>query len=269
VTGPVACACGRPVPDQAYACPHCADRLATELGEVAGLGDALDDTYSRQGRFSSAIGVLAHSPVQPLPWDERASTCARTLRNTLSTWCRVVTGERGTDPPADTLAAMAGHLAANLEWLRHHPAAAECVDELCRAVAAARYAVDRPRERLYAGPCWRDVDGGECPGELYAVLGAAEVACPVCGWLFEVAERRAWLLEAARDVLATATLVSAALSRLDLAVTPERLWKWRERGRIFNHSAPGDDPTYRVGDVIDLLDAYAAQQAQREARKAG
>jgi hypothetical protein len=268
----VTCPCGRPVPDQAYCCSTCGNRLGGHLAEVTPqLALALDDTFSRQSRGGNlTIGAHAHTFVPPAPWDERASTTGRQLRSTLTTWCRVVDEERGTSPPADTLPAMAAHLAGNLEWIRHHPAAAECVDDVCRGVAAAWHAVDRHPDRLYAGPCWRkdDVTGAACSGELYAGLDAVVAVCPVCNWRFDVAERRAWLLEAARDVLASATLISAALSRLEVPVTVDRLWQWQHRGRVFNHSAPGEDPTYRVGDVIDLLDAWAVQQAERAARKA-
>jgi hypothetical protein len=254
----------------AFACPSCATRLATRLHEIVGLPEALADAFARQTRTTTDVGVHTQGAATPLPWDERASAAARALRAALGTWTRVVCEERGTEPPADTLPAMAELLAANLEWLRHQPAAGQAVDDLCRAVDDAWHAVDRRPDRLYAGQCWRDTGSGQqCPGELYAALTAATVTCPVCGGQFDVVKRRAWLLEAARDVIANATLVSAALTRLDVPVTADRLWKWNQRGRIFNHSRPGAQPTYRVGDVIDLLDAYAVQQVEREARKAG
>lgn len=276
--------CERPTGDQAYACSSCSGRLARALGDVAALTEALDDAISRQTRTSSGIGVASRSADRPLPWDQHASLAASTLRGTLSTWARLVAEERGRDLPADTMPAMAAYLLGQLEWIRHHPAAAEAVEQIRDAVTGAVRAVDRRPDRLYAGPC--GIEG--CPGELYAKLGAQWVSCRVCSTEYDVAVRREWMLTAAEDVWATSELISAALSRLGHPVTTAMLRGLKHRGRLLNRNTRAkrdrggeyvrdrdgelvqDGPDeFRVGDVMDILAENARAAAGHADRKAG
>src|SRR6266568_5100821 len=178
-------ACGRPTPDQAYVCQGHADRLERALGDVPALWEELDTVLTKQARYAAAEfrrGEMA------LPFNPVAAELGFVLRNTLSTWCRLISEERGRVlPDTDTPAAVAGWLLHHTTWLRHHRAGHEAVEEITSAVNAIRKAVDRPPERIYAGPC------KDCGGDMYAKPDAASVDCRPCGLSYDVAEMLEWM----------------------------------------------------------------------------
>ena len=246
--------CSRPVADQAYACGPCGARLDGLLAEAVALAPELAVTVARQTATGGRGG--AKSAEVPLPFDPAASSAAWALGNTLVSWACHVAAERGVDLPRATTPAdpvtsatvAAGWLRGHVEWLRHRPEVDEAVDEIGYAVAEARRHVDHHRpDRWYAGPC-------DCGRDLYARPGAATVDCPDCDLTWPVAERREWLLASAREVLATATVISQALTALDVPVTPARLWQWAKRGRLLSRDTDRRGrPLYRVGDILDRL----------------
>lgn len=296
------CECGRPIQDTAVVCPHCAHQLDAALHELAdhqGLAYDLDITLSKQANITSAnTAGQAEEPqaktpgtlrTSQLPFHGGASRAASELKTVLVTWARIVIKETGAGtvptlgpacrscqhhscrdirtrglPAADTIAGIAAWLRPYVGWLRYHEAGQEAVDGICDAVAAARRCIDRPAERLYAGPC-------TCGADLYARLDAAHVVCrdvaheEALSWPVE--ERRRWLLKSAEDVLATTTEISRALTRYQQPVTPEMLRGYVHRKRLGARGAravPGRKepvPLYRLGDVLDIL----AQQAEKVA----
>jgi len=277
------CACSRPSPD-AELCAHCGHLLRKTLGEISeyhGLGWDLDLALSRQVRIERPTGKAEPDPElrqpgtlrpTPSPYDHAASVAARALHNTLATWCRFIDEHltprpagpfchrcahgscqliRDRDLPDDTITSIARWLIPRAGWLRHHPAGAEALDEIQDAVRAARRAVDRPADRLYAGPCQ------ECGIDLYARVDAAFVTCPACEESWSVGELREWLLDSAQDVLATATEISRALTRYASPVTPSAIRGYVHRGRLVPHGERMEGgraiPLYRLGDVTAIL----------------
>lgn len=142
-----------------------------------------------------------------------------------------------------------------LEWLRHQREAAEAMAELREAAREVERIVDRPRDRWYAGPCWAELpDDGRCEVELYAVPGAKVVRCRECRAEHDAAGRKEWLLAEARDVLAHAALIAAALTALDMPVAVGTVYSWASRGRIVSHGLDQlGRPLYKVGEAMDLL----------------
>jgi hypothetical protein len=245
------CACGRPSPD-ATVCPACAYRLTDALTDVTGprgLAYDLDVATARQARLGDRNG--SRPTETPVPYDARASEAAAHLKGVLVGWARVVCEDYGADLPPDDLAAIAAWLRPRVGWLRHHPAAVEAHDEIVEAVRAARRVIDRPADRLYAGPC------DQCGGDLYARPGALAVECRPCELVYEVEARRAWLLEALEEHLATTIEISRALTSLAQPVTPNMIYGYVHRGRLIprSHRAEGRKtiPLYRVGDVLDIV----------------
>lgn len=288
--------CGRPVPDNAYICPRCAEHLERALGDVTAVVDEFNpprypdddsvpeylrgkvhmprDTFGRQPstvwdaptaergnlprelettRYRQATtgrngGKAAETPV---PWDQRAREAAWVLENAISTWARVIEEERGKDLPEDTsTASLARWMLGSVEWLRHHQAGAEALDEITSAVANAAHAVDIRPERWYAGPC------DTCGTDLYGKPASAHVICPndECGQVYDVKQRREQLLAAAEDRLANAALISRAVTSLGEPVKADRIRQWASRGRIVAHSVDlKGRPLYRIGDVLDLV----------------
>lgn len=275
------CDCGRPVQD-AFCCGACAGQLEDALRTITGYQGR--DTWAHGLDVDLDVALMRLSKIggggkrtgdAPLLYDPRASTAAAALRTTLVGWVRVAhesSGAYGASEalPADTLSAKAGWLLERVERLRHHEAAGEAVRDITGAVQHALRIVDRPPERWYAGICGADLaDHDWCHEDLYARVGAVLVQCPACAAVWDVAERRAWLLKQAEDVLAHAALIAQSLSALGTPVTKVMITRWVADGRLLDR---GTDATerklYRLGDVIDLAHEHAQRQAVRTARKA-
>lgn len=135
------------------------------------------------------------------------------------------------------------------------------------------------RERLSAGVCGT---------HMFAQLGDRVVRCPACGTEYLIAARREWMLEQVRDVWARPAVIAAALAALDLDLTQNRLDQWISRDKRRHRSCwpgtpcghivpvaldsdeldakgrPVGRPMYRVGDVLDRVEALRAERAARE-----
>jgi hypothetical protein len=252
--------CGRPQGDDATFCAACAHLLDASLADVCayhGLAYDLDIAITRQARIGSRDG--SRPATAPMPYDDRAAKTAEHLRGVLASWALLVIQETRADAPADqTLTGLAAWFRARVGWLRHHVAGAEAHDEITTAVRAARRVCDRPADRLYAGPC-------DCGTDLYGRLDASYVVCPgaECDAVWNVEDRRRWLLHSAEDVLATPLEISRALTRYAQPVTPSAIRGYVHRGQLSARGARTEGhreiPVYRLGDVLDIL----ARQAER------
>ncbi len=176
--------CTRPV-DDADICALCSRDLARALGHIPWLEQQLDIAISRQTRYAAATDG-ARTTDTAIVHNVAASASASHLRATLVAWCRLTHEEAGADLPADTLTAMSRHLLSRTEWLRHHPAAFDAVDEITHAVRDAQRVVDTPPNRttFAVGPCPETGHGdAACPGEVRAFIPAdeAEPARMECG----------------------------------------------------------------------------------------
>lgn len=190
--------CTRPVSD-ASCCTRCRDGLARDLGDVDALDEQLTIVLCRQTAYAERNGP--RSSTVPLPVDMRASEAAWVLRNTLTTWCRVLGwSEKGSDRAVDGISGVpATHeprqdergaaggwrtsreavsnpelstwLLARVELIRHHEAADEIITEIEYAVRLVRNVVDSPAHRTTfpVGPCPEN-----CPGEIRAYIPTAD-----------------------------------------------------------------------------------------------
>ena len=235
--------CDRPVGD-GYCCQTCADKLSRALGDVPALWAELDVVLTRQARYSDPEG---RGGDKALPFNLKASDTGEALRGTLNTWCRLIAEERGKDLPEDHPAAVARWLLNHVTWLRHHRAGADAVDEITSVVHKVRYIVDRPAERIYAGPC-RD-----CNGDMYGKPGAAKVECRPCGLEYDVAEMVAWMHSELRGKLVTAREATVLLGRMGLPVQQKTIDKWFERKHIQGrgHNQAGKR-LYLFDELVDL-----------------
>lgn len=261
--------CGKPVTD-ADVCTDCANRCGIALGEVSWLMHELDLVITRQTARAEHVGGPSAERPLAFAWD--ASDLRWALENTVTTWARVVVEEKPnvSDPAGLSTGLVAAWLTGQVEWLRHHPAAAEAVDEITACVYRAKRAIDIRPERLYAGPCTtKDESGRECKHDLYADPSSAVVTCPACRTRYDVAERKAWLMETARDHLATASEASRLCwTMLGDLVTTAMVRGYVRRGKLASHAVRvengRDVALYRIGDVIDA--AQAARFDEREER---
>lgn len=256
------CTCGETTRDHAYVGDDCADKLAKALGDIPDLEDELEITMSRQKGvdYSQVGGTSVKSPEMPLPIHLGAVEARTHLRALLWSWALfcTTTGVRNSSPDGDALPG--GSLYSMSTWLQWRvdgltlvEKGPDAVSTIVEAVERCRRVIDRPAERLYAGRCGGT--DGECPEDLYAAKDSRGVECTGCGTMWDVSERRTWLLAEAEEVLGTATELARAVSWLGSApLTAERVRQWAKRGRIEvkGHDRKGD-PTYRVGDAIDLM----------------
>lgn len=243
--------CTAPVPDLAHVCTRCARGLALDLAAVPGLVAELDVALSKQARMGSGVG--GRSAEVPLPFDATASAVGGDLAAVLASWAALVVERRGVPAPPPSSAACARWLAGHVEWLRHHEAGGDAVTEIRGAVRAVRRVIDRPEGRVYAGPC------STCSAPLYARPGAAEVACRACATddaelVYDVQERRQWMLGRINDLLMYSTAAGAALRAVGVQVADSTIRYLAQQQRIQPH---GHDErgriVYRLGDIIEEL----------------
>ncbi len=275
------CRCGKPTRDAAYSCDQCSDNLATALGEVPWLDGELETTttgargvdYAATGGSTiSTVGETwkgdapelgAH--IQPAPVHWGASDAKAHLKALLVSWVLFCEAEavRHSSPkdgyPADTLGALSAWLLWRVDGLALHEIGPDAVDEITEAVTKCKGIIDRRPDKWFAGPCNEpDENDVLCGADLYAGSSKGAVACRDCGTTYDVAARRAWLLEAAHDRLADAATLARAISWLGTEpVNSARVRKWAERGRITAKGHEGLKPLYRIGDAIILLAADA------------
>ena len=145
---------------------------------------------------------------------------------------------------------MAAWLLNHIEWLRHHRAGHEAVEEITSAVYEAARVIDRPPERIYAGPCQ------ECGEDLYAKSGAATVKCRLCGEGHDVAAMQEWMKSQVYGRLVTAREGAALLSRFALPTKQATIDTWVQRKRLV---PKGHNPEGRRLYLFDDLVALAAR----------
>ena len=222
--------------------------------------------------------------------ESRGTKVADETRNTVTTWARVVLEEwppittpmctdslcRRCNPlraeawarsaPIDTVRSCCVYLTRMLRHIAGADWAAELLEELLHAETQLRKLVDNPPERWYAGPCTAGMDGLEwaalCGEDLYASIDRDVVTCRECDSVYDIADRRTWLLAAAEDRLETAQNLAHALVLLADIDTDERrlanrIRQWSARGRIAVRDTVLEGsklrPRYRLGDALDLV----------------
>ncbi|MEV6897475.1 hypothetical protein [Amycolatopsis sp. NPDC051372] len=178
-------------------------------------------------------------------------------------------------------------------WLASAPYAEELNSEILGLVERGKRIVSGPVDRVYLGICSADLHLGDdengdpialCQRDLYGLANRAYVVCPDCGVEWEMQARRDHMLEAMREQLLTATELSRALPNYldrpdDKPVTAAMIRGYAKRGRLVAHgeSAASEDdlmdgveqlrrgrayaPRYRVGDLLDLLEAQTIAEA--------
>lgn len=238
------CVCKRPVPD-GYLCHPCSNTLRDTLRAAPLWADQLGIVLARLSRYTDPTN--RRNAVATLPYNPAASDSARALDGVLR--ATAVAMRAPVEVREARLGFVAAWLAANIDTLRTFPAAVQWERTISHAVERAIVTCDRPPEQWYAGAC------DECGTDLYPSVEAPIVECR-CGHTWSVAARRAELLHAVRDVVAPGPAIAKALSTIgSKPVTPERLRKWRHRGKLEVRRLTTSPATnwYRVGDVLDLL----------------
>jgi hypothetical protein len=152
--------------------------------------------------------------------------------------------------------------------IRSGPHPERAVSGIGRAVKEAFRSIDRAQEREYLGKCGMYDEGREdypCDGELWARPKAANVKCPKCEHVHEVAVRRVDLLEIARDYICTPREAASYVGEVGgVQVGHQRIRNYLDRGRIAERPSPDGVKRLRLGDLLDVLSDDASRQ-KREA----
>lgn len=274
---PICPRCARPIHDTAYVDSACEAELRRGLERVALVAGEATTTIAKLDRIESTgvKGKLEPEPVyvdtrpglawlrssehvsalnpSPLPLDLNAANAHDAAVNTVITWARLVSEERGKAIPDEghPLAAVATWLSTQLDWLRHHPDAETAFDELTQACRTLERVVDRPPSRIVVGQC-------PCGEFLYATKDKADVKCQGCGTTYDVEATREQLRKQLGESIFTAAEIATLAAYLGIGGSRESMRKlinkWHERGHLIEHSYRGE-AAFRFGEVIARLAA--------------
>jgi hypothetical protein len=167
--------CDHPVTD-AWVCQRCAHALERALGDIPAVIHQLNLTLAKQTRYADRNERGGNE--QPLPMDPLASEAIGQLRAHLVQWASFIQDERAwvktmrfwtwtwterghTIPIVETLSRPANldilsrWMLHHVEWLRHHEAGKDAVEELTGDMRTARRVIDVPANRTTfpVGPC--------------------------------------------------------------------------------------------------------------------
>ncbi len=198
--------CDHPVAD-AYVCMHHAHALERALGDIPAVVHQLNLTLAKQTRYTDRNERGGTDT--PLPIDPTASAAASELRAHLIAWAKLIATERGHQIPVAETLSQPAHLDVlsrwmlhHVEWLRHHEAGHDAVQELTADMRQARRVIDVPANRTTfpVGPCPETVGAippaahgavwVPCPGEVRAYIPntdtqPARLECTTCHTVWE------------------------------------------------------------------------------------
>lgn len=245
--------------DHGTVCAPCVGALAADLracwptGDLHGLDVDLDITTAKMDVFPRSGGGSRPTEA-PLPIRDKASDVRREFHSLLATWCRVILDDHGGQTPADTIAGMARFLHGQTTIIRVAEWGDSCVEEIRDAVHQVRRVIERPAERIYAGPC------PDCGQPVYGVADKDRAWCRREDCEGVVDDPQARREAAVRAAVAeapgkTVTAAEAAMASRALGrpVTDRAVRKMAAEGRIRAVSAKRP-ARYRLGDIMAVLD---------------
>jgi hypothetical protein len=222
------------------------------------LYELLVDTLIRRDHTGSdSIGAVSGAATYEIDFHAKAAELKDTIDGLLITWAVDVAARHGRPMTATTVRGAAAWLAKEPKLIAAHPDAAKFADQLHKVVRSAWKVIDRAPDKVFLGQC-----GGDripCEEDIYALPGRPVVQCRACGAVWDVAERRDYLLSKVDEQLATPPEITRALAELGLNVTVDVIYGHIHRGHLTRHPPhPLDQrqrPRYRVGDVRAILAA--------------
>ncbi len=245
-------------------CFGCERRLAGWLRAIPDLLEDLEITITRQDHIGSSR-VGGKSSETPLMFNERASKAKTDLIFALRYW----SAQMGRTWRRLTPEEYAHFLVTHMHAVRIYEDAGELYREVDRAVRKARQAIDRPAERVFAGPCNTEVQGfggtAFCSADLYARPGKSVVVCRECGTEHDVPTRREWMLSEVRNYDADAALMSSILAGLGFKIDASTIRRYGAEGLLSVMGVgPNGAARYNIGQV---LDTFAVKQERKKSGK--
>ena len=245
--------CDKPVSGDRFVCSPCMALLEQALTETDWMVDELNVTITRQQAVRTD-GEASGSGERPVPFHIKAAEVRATYHGVLGSWARMLAEENaGWVLPADDLKAIARWLLRRMTTIAGHAAGGDLVEEVLQHRASALWVIDRPAERVYAGPC-------ECGADLYAKPSSPEATCRECNGTYEVEAMQEWMRAQVAERLVTAREASGLLSRFGYETKQKTIDTWNQRKKVMErgHDTKGVR-LYLFGDLLTL----AAQATTR------
>jgi hypothetical protein len=253
--------------------------VAAEAGWTLDLDTVVVPPPPRHGRAAMVVvsptpRTNRHHPVAGSPVDTRPVVEPATDDD------GVLLPPRRHDDPAQ-LPYRPGPAARAAQWLLDHPKRlkrfadlGELAEEIVYISGRTQHVIDRAPTRWYLGLC------DHCERALYCRPELPRTVCanPDCldedgrPHVYDVADRRAWLNEAANDYMVTAAEASRAVPLLANDTTGWSYSTFRDHlGRAIpaDRTHPDGHPRYRLGDCIRWAEDRAAAAATRARQIAG
>jgi hypothetical protein len=289
--------CTRPVATGMYACAACIQLTSDNMAFIETNANELDTTITRQDRVSAGTGGRA-SAETPLPLNLTASDIGSRLRNTLTTWVRVVADDLGTSieeafpepgraegpicggdgswcthascrsmlPMARRITdrEMAAWLRKRLKTIAHREWGPQAFDELSRCAVELSRAVDSPPPMISLGRC------DECGTELRAHQEATFVRCGECRESYDVARRKDELVARAGHLNMTPVDLARVISAATVMECKAKdVYNWVQRGYLKRRGADArtGKATYSLGIAWELHQKAIRRAADRARRR--
>lgn len=249
---------GHPLTPTQYAAPAAAGQLRAHLADLPWLMQELQTTITRQAHFTTPTGSHTHTKTPPLPYHLAAAQTYAASARTIRSWSRHWAHTWDHTTPPDTWAGIRDQLTRLADQLTRTPDGTQCIIDTLAAIRAIPPVIDRPPERIYAGPC------PTCRLDLTAQPGAHAVTCPDCETVVDVDQQVAAMWEALQEAVLPAPDAAYAASVLSgHDVTLDLLRKWRERGRILDRGVgQWGQRLYLVGDVVRVARDWGRKGAR-------
>jgi hypothetical protein len=261
--------CG-PTSEGSFVCSSCARVLRNDLRELPSLAFDLEVTLTRmRGTDYASRGDGGHGGEKPLPLHAGAYATRDVLRNTLSTWARVLVEQGARYSNYDDAPSIARWLSLYLDQALRSEWAPEFADEVHAVTGEVRRCVDIPAEKMWLGPCNEvgrigddgtldaapAVPDGPC-GIVYAHERDQWARCNTCGATFDVAVRQAYVsdqLDGCDGLAYTPAEIAHILSkreRREITSATVRGIIHRNRAKL---GPPDSAGRYLLGDVRALM----------------
>lgn len=165
--------CGAESPD-GLLCARCTKELLINLrgnASVMGVAELVDNLHVAMAKQARGTDVgKAGLARERMPANLNAGRLVGELEYRLGTWAMDVTGDEWWPRPGRYVAAeAAGVLAGSVDRVRKHGAVKDLVEEITKAVDAARRSLDvEPFTRFPVGPCPED----DCRRTVFAICPA-------------------------------------------------------------------------------------------------
>lgn len=227
---------------------------------VAEMPGAYGDLDRPRTLGPKAYGGGGDSP--GLSVDSAAADLRRAMADTLASWCRVVSEDRGVTPPAGPeITRTAPWLVRHIDWCAANRWVDEMLAELRELASSARRLVDLPARRVPLGTaCLHHADGQPCTGTITLWIRGDDwtARCDVCAgdqepgpYLRAMTKPNQWI---------TTDGVIRLAHMAGIPCSSDVVWQWHHRGRIVGRRG-ADGVMYELASVNTYL---AKRQAERE-----